>query len=217
MTITVEPVSLKPADQANQIVELWKAKMMQRSGWLHLVYSDSSEVEKTFTMNDHWLYFNNQGQIEKSVITLKDRSGFISQQVIFNNGTRVNEQMGVREEGLPLDVFRPDFGFLYNLKFQDAQGTPINILTLDHNGAPSTAFSYQIHYASPKILGNSPAPVEFISEYGSFDNETHMMNQYIIRYKLTDGKEMIFEQMEIISAEKADPPTEVINLVEKAK
>lgn len=129
----------------------------------------------------------------------------------------VNLQMGDIQEGVAPQEFHPDLGFLQFLTDADARGRQILINNVDYQGMPAIEFSFQVIYPEPKTLGNSPAPVARIMIAGSFNSKTDQMNQFTTRYLLDTGAELIFDQVEILTLKKMDPPQEIIDLLESIK
>lgn len=218
----------KGSDLVKEMVQRWKEGGLPGSGWVHFVYRTSSSVEngvflpdgnlmpRTY-LKDGWYFLNDQGLVEKDVVTLKDEYGNVLQQASFANGIHFNLTLDEKFEGVQYYELKLDLGLLQRFSDMEAQGVNITTQDIDYKGKLSKEFSATGVYQNPAILNNSPLPVESITLVASFDNQSGAMNWSKTLWKLTDGTEVIFEEVEIVSLERVEAPDDIIAIMESVK
>ncbi len=221
-------ISQKGGDQVKELVQRWKDRELKGSGWVHFVYKTTSAVENGVILpdggmmprtyeKDGWYFLNDQGLVEKDVVTLKDDYGNVLQQASFVNGVYFNFTLGEKFEGDQFYELKLDLGVGQRFSDMESQGVNISIQDTDYEGKLYKEFSAVGVYEKPVTLSNSPLPVESITVKASFDDQTGSMNNAKTIWKLTDGTEVVFEEIEIVSLERVDAPAEIIALVESVK
>jgi hypothetical protein len=220
--------SLTGGELVKEMVQRWKDRELIGPGWVHFVYKTTSAVENGVVLpdgsmmprtyvKDGWFFLNDQGLVEKDVVTLKDEFGNVFQQAAFVDGMHINITLGEKFEGERSYELKSDLGLSQELSNMETQGVKIAIRDIDYKGKLSTEFSAAGTYENPVVLSNSPMPVESITLVASFDNQTGAMNQSKKIWKLTDGTEVVFEDNEIESLERADAPAEIVAILESVK
>lgn len=163
-TTNVSTPSLKPSGIAIEILNMWRGKIIGKEGWLHLVYQIDSEVGNGIVLpdgslmsssqiEDGWYYINENGLVEKDVVTIKDLNGNILQQSAFNGKTGINFTFGFRDDRLVPYEIKLDRGFLQILLETESLGIPIYYQDIQHKDKPGKEFSFAEIYYEPVQFG----------------------------------------------------------------
>jgi hypothetical protein len=221
ITVTAQPVN---ADDVIKMVNDWESKSLQNGQWVHLIYAvtlmetngvilPNGQPMPSSYINDDWYYVNEVGLVEKGVFSMKDDSGNIFQQSAFQNNIMINFTFGDRQEGqepYPLNI---DLGFENQIR--EATNNRLTIKKSDDvvEGKPSFAYSYTEELKLPTQLGNEKIIVDSITKKGFFDKEIGDFVQTQTIWVLSDGTEVVYETVYIISVDSHSATNDEISKI----
>ena len=170
-------------------------------------------------IEDAWYFINKNGLVEKSVVSLKDETGYIFQQAAFTGDVETNLTFGTKMENLTPYELKLDRGFLQYLTDAETLKISIKIQDEKYKDKPNKKFSFIENYDQPiQFNGENTSPVESAIVSGLFTNETGELTLYRKVLKHVDGKEVLFEECELLFMEfVSEPPVDVLTVLESAQ
>lgn len=224
-----EDSSTHAAKVAKEIVERWEDKVIQRGEWLHLVKKINSEIDNGVILpdgkpmppsylEDGWYFINEIGLVDKHVVTLRDESGVVYQQSVHLDENGYNLTFGTKFGDAKPYKLKLDGGFVQYLEDVESLGILVKDDDILENGVSIKEFTHQEVFDVPRIIGNSPWPIQSTTVSGLFDTETNEMIKYSKIYHSEDGNQLVFDGWELLLVENLrNAPPNILEILESVK
>jgi len=223
-----ESTPQEAVDQLKESLDQWDKSVFTQSGWIHFVYMTTSAVENGVVLpdgslmsqnyvTDGWYLINDQGLVEKHVISLIDDSGNVLQREVFMDGILINLTLNDKMQNIQPYKLKLDLGLSQEMLTMEKAGAILSNQKLSIDGQSVSEFSVLGTFDKPTILNNSPLQVESIQLVISFDEQTGVMYEVEKIWRLTDGSEILFEKNQFVSLNRAELPGETAQFLEVAK
>lgn len=218
-----------PSKSAMLFVEKSEANLKKGEGWVHLVHQIKSDVATGVFLPDGremppnytsecWCYIDKNGFLLRYIYTSRDESGNILQQSGYKDGVLINFTFGTREEGVPSFELSVDGGTVQMLAEAEAAGTVVEKKEIKLKDKNHIRFSYNENYKNPVEIGGMPALVSGFSTELIFSPETGNMVSYSKIALLADGRKILFDGQDLLSAEfLLAAPEEILKILENIK
>ncbi|MCC7118938.1 MAG: hypothetical protein IT310_10475 [Anaerolineales bacterium] len=223
---TAQPVNV---DAVIKTIREWKSNNLKNGQWTHLVYSvalaepqgvilPNGEPMPSAYITDDWYYVNDAGLVEKGIFSVKDNSGNLLQQSAFQNNVMINFTFEDRQENLELFPLNIDLGFEQQIMEASNKGLGIKKSEVTADGKSSLVYSYTEELELPTQLGAEQMVVDSIAKKGFFDIKTGDLTQTQTIWVLSDGTELIYETVRIVSIEsQPNPSSDILKILEGVK
>ena len=223
---TAQPVN---ADDVIKMVREWESKSLKNGQWVHIITAVTlAEPQGVILPNgkpmpssyitDDWYYVNGAGLVEKGVFSVKDNDGNLLQQSAFQNNVMVNFTFEDRQENQELFPLNIDLGFEQQIMEAGNKGLGINKSEVVADGKSSLVYSYTEELQLPTQLGAEQMVVDKITKKGFFDAKTGDLAQTQTIWILSDGTEVVYETVQIISVDSYPAaPDEIAGILEGVK
>ena len=225
-TATAQPVN---ADDVIRMVHEWKSKNLKDGQWVHVVNSvtlaepqgvilPNGEPMPSSYITDDWYYINGAGLVENGVFSVKDNDGNLLQQSAFHNNLMINFTFEYRQENQELFPLNIDLGFEQQIMEARNKGLGIKKSEVIADGKSSLAYSFTEELQLPTQLGEEQMVVDKIIKKGFFDAKTGDLAQTQTLWVLSDGAEVVYETVKIISVNSYPAaPDEIAGILEGVK
>lgn len=232
----LDPSSLADEDSithaakvAEEIVGRWEDNVIQQGEWIHLIKKVNSEIDNGVILpdgkpmppsylEDGWYFINESGLVDKHVVTLRNESGVVYQQSVHLEETGFNLTFGTKFVDAKPYELKLDGGFVQYLDDVESLGILVEYHDVLENGVSLKMFSHQEVFDVPRIIGNSPWPIQSTTVFGLFDTETNEMIKYSKIYHSKDGNQLLFDGWELLLVEiLPSAPSNVLTILESVK
>ena len=223
---TAQPVN---ADDVIKTIREWESKYLKNGQWVHLVYSvtlaepqgvvlpNGEPMPSSYTVDD-WYYVNDVGLVEKGVFSVKDNDGNLLQQSALQDNVMINFTFEDRQENLERFPLNIDLGFEQQIMEASNKGIGIKKSEVTADGKSSLVYSYIEELQLPTQLGAEQMVVYSITKKGFFDAKTGDLTQIQIIWVLSDGTELIYDTVRIVSIEsQPNPSSDILKILEGVK
>lgn len=217
------------SDEVITLIKDWEEKKLQNGQWVNIINEvtlmelqgvilPNGEPMPSSYITDDWFYVNDAGLVEKGVFSIKDNSGNILQQSAFQNNVLINFTFDDRQENQDFFSLNIDLGLSQQIKEASNQGLKINKSDEMVEEKPSIMYFYTEELKLPTPLGADSVIVDGIVKKGFFDAETKDFIQLQTVWVLSDGTELVYETVYIISIDSYPTPNdEILKILEGVK
>lgn len=233
----LDPTSFSAEDlstnEASEMVQnslkQWEEKILKGGNWVHLLYQINSEIDNRVILPDGksmpssyleegWYFINENGLVEKNLVTLKDEFETIYQQSALSGSTEYNLTFEDKLDDVEPYKLKLDRGFTQYLMEIDALHIPVKYIDTTNNNKSIKEFSFEEIYETPIQENQIAKPIQSAVVVGLFDIETGQMMMYRKLLKCVTGEQMLFEEWHLLLAETLpDAPTSVLDVLENVK
>ena len=217
------------SDDVIILIKDWEEKKIQNSQWVNIITAftlmepqgvilPNGEPMPSSYITDDWFYVNDAGLVEKGVFSIKDNNGNILQQSAFQNNVLINFTFDDRQENQDFFSLNIDLGLAQQIREASNQGLKINKSDETVEGRPSVMYFYTEELKLPTQLGADSVIVDSIVQKGFFDAETKDFVQLQTVWVLSDGTELVYVTVYIISIDSySSPNDEILKILEGVK
>jgi len=229
-SFSAEDLSTNEASEmAQNSLEQWEKKILKGANWVHLLYQINSEIDNGVILPDGksmpssyleegWYFINENGLVEKNIVTLRDEFETIYQQSVLSGSTEYNLTFEDKMDGAEPYKLKLDRGFTQYLMEVDALHIPIKYIDITNNNKSIKEFSFEEIYETPIQENQIAKPIQSAVVVGLFDNETGEMITYRKLLKCVTGEQILFEEWHLLIAEILPvAPSSVLDVLENVK
>ncbi|MEA5079472.1 MAG: hypothetical protein VB013_12950 [Anaerolineaceae bacterium] len=224
----ITPVTPDAKSQLSTMLSELGNITFSKSGWIHFVYSNESDISNGVILpdgnlmpqnyiNDGWYFVNDQGFVIKHLISLVDDAGNVLQREIFVNDTLVNLTTNEKMENIQPYRLKLDLGFSQEMLAMQDGGAILGEETDEIEGKPVIKFSIQGTFDKPTVLSNGSQPVKSIKLLMIFDQQNGAINEAEKIWQLTDDTEVLFEKNQVLTLQSDELPNEIAQILECGK